>query len=57
MEDRQMKRPKQLPAVDRNKATKSAAVPVEAGGNVRASFDWASLVQQLQPGYEAMLRP
>jgi hypothetical protein len=40
-----MKKPKQLPAVDRNKATKSAAVPLGAGGNVRASFDWASLLQ------------
>jgi hypothetical protein len=43
-EECKMKRPKQLPAVDRNNVTKSAAVPVGAGGNVRASFDWGSLV-------------
>ena len=33
-----MKRPKQLPAVDRNNSTKTAAVPV--GANVRPSFSW-----------------
>jgi hypothetical protein len=35
-----MKRPKQLPVVDRNSTKKSATIPVGAGGNVRASFDW-----------------
>ena len=48
-----MKLPKQLPAVDRNSATKSAAVPVGAGGNVQASFDWGGLlsgVVQSLPG-------
>jgi hypothetical protein len=44
-----MKRPKQLPAVDRNKTNKSAAVPVGTGGNVRASFDWQSIIQSLNP--------
>jgi hypothetical protein len=44
-----MKRPKQLPAVDRNNETKSAAVPVGAGGNVRASFDWGGLLGSVLP--------
>ena len=39
-----MKRPKQLPAVDRH--TKTAAVPAGAGG-VRPSFDWGGLLGQV----------
>jgi hypothetical protein len=35
-----MKRPKQLPAVDRH--TKTAAVPAGAGG-VRPSIDWGQI--------------
>jgi hypothetical protein len=42
-----MKRPKQLPAVDRNNVTKRAAVPVGAGGNVHASFDWGGLISTI----------
>jgi hypothetical protein len=41
-----MKRPKQLPAVDRN--TKTAAMPAGAGG-VRPSFDWGGLASSLIP--------
>ncbi len=36
-----MKRPKQLPAVDR-RTSKCASVPV--GANVGASFNWESLI-------------
>jgi hypothetical protein len=36
-----MKRPKPLPAVDRNNTTKSAAAP--AGANVRPSDIWSTL--------------
>jgi hypothetical protein len=36
-----MKRPKQLPAVDRN--TKIAAMPAGVGG-VRPSFSWGDLI-------------
>jgi hypothetical protein len=38
VEELEMKRPKQLPAVDRNTDKKSAAVP--AGSKVKASWDW-----------------
>jgi hypothetical protein len=44
MED-PMKRPKQLPAVDRN-PTKTAALPAGAGG-VRPSFDWWGAAQDV----------
>jgi len=42
-----MKRPKQLPAVDRN-AAKTAAVPV--GANVQASAAWWETALQAAPG-------
>ncbi len=40
-----MKRPKQLPAVER-KTTKTASAP--AGANVGPSFDWGSLIPVAQ---------
>jgi hypothetical protein len=41
-----MKRPKQLPAVDRD-STKCASVPT--GGKVGPSFDWGGLASSLIP--------
>ena len=46
-----MKRPKQLPAVDRN-SRKCAALPV--GANVRPS-DWASIFKDLQPPLSSLI--
>jgi hypothetical protein len=46
MKEHEMKRPKQLPAVDRN-SDKTAAVPAGAKG-VNASFDWGSLIPVAQ---------
>jgi hypothetical protein len=42
MKEHEMKRPKQVPAVDRN-SSKTAAVPAGARG-VGPSFDWGSLI-------------
>ena len=47
LEDDEMKRPKQLPAVDRNSSGKTAAVP--AGANVSPS-GWLDTVLSAAPG-------
>lgn len=48
-----MKRPKQLPAVDRN-SIKSAAVPAGAKG-VGPSFDWGGLASAALPVISSLL--
>jgi len=44
LEDYQMKRPKQLPAVDRNTVTRSAAVPAGAKVGPSAWQDWVKTI-------------
>jgi len=44
LEDYQMKRPKQLPAVDRNTVTRSAAVPAGAKVGPSGWQDWVKTI-------------